>query len=359
MILRDIENRTELEEFEDLSMRIDGFRTHKYRQYSITAVPLSDGNVNKEIPLEATSITIKYPVDATIRINDLTAPEIDLKCVRFVEGTIYRIYVDSPGQTPDLVIYGGYGDFKIEPPALAFKGKRITGDTIAAWRCPLTWFSLPLQKRKVTIHNLSATDTMKVRAYGYIELSTLNILVPEKEIPIGGGCDMNLSGMYDYVSVHVKNVSGDCPYRIDYLGLNIEDGERAFNGATVCGTSDFVISNELQVDVVDMGVDGDTIIAALAAIEAQTAVGDLISERINSVGINALHFIPKTVQRYISLVVEDMGSNTEIYIGSEGVGKLCTKKGDGICQLPVSNAAQVYVWGNSPRHDGSVSYIGV
>lgn len=89
-------------------------------------------------------------------------------------------------------------------------------------------------------------------------------------------------------------------------------------------------------------------------------VNALIGEEVVAVGSTESTFASQVVKHGITVVINDMGSNTWIKIGlTGGEGAKFVAVGIAIQSLPVSNVNQIKLLGDNGADDGKVAYVGV
>lgn len=341
MSLREEEKRMEVGEFVDASKKIDGFRTHKYRQfkkYRFVVASKARGQVEE---IEGNSLVFENSGQTLfVKINE-EPDEFDLTVVKRLEGSIFKLTFRNPNawDVPITLWATTNADLDIDEKHTSFS--RFLGALTEDYQEYL--ITDQFGRKFVFIANTHDYESFEYEVWGYIKSrdspeddvgnQVSQIIVAEKTT-LAAQKDklLRIPEHTTYLRIKLSHTF-DSSYEMHFIG---EYGE----------------SSEIERALKSVGRDS-------VLVEDINRTGDLISERINWVGRKPWHFISQVVKRYISITVENMGSNTEIYIGSEGVGKLCTQVGDSIEQLPVSNAAQIYVWGNSTRQNGVVSYIGV
>lgn len=338
MSLKELEEGSVIERFTKFYDEVDGFRTHKYTQFEEFKVNLETPKTDEEQNVEGSSITVMYPVAALLKLNDPKGTEIDLMKVRYITGIFHSFYLTSDAQTTPLHLLIGKGALSPEVSSGLYISEPIEGNTTTGWTDVGTFKTMQYRQQRILFKNLDPTHNMNVKIWGYLHDVSWTVLTATEILP-SENAGYLVTKTYEKLVIKVKNGSDgvSVPYLVKFIGSDVID------------TS--VLVNILY--------DTDAIETATEAIQAQTATGTLIAERINCVGTQIWHFLPQVVTRHITIIVEDMGSNSEIYIGTENVGVLCTEKGQGLQQLPVSNAKQVFVRGNSPQKNGKVSYIGV
>lgn len=112
---------------------------------------------------------------------------------------------------------------------------------------------------------------------------------------------------------------------------------------------------------------GNTSLATIATWTSDGGVtlptGSLLAEELTNVGTTQRQFTSQSVTMSVSVIVNDMGSNTYIDIGADvagtTVGIRCTAAGEGLTDLPVDNFNEIFCTGDNAADDGKVVAIGV
>ena len=88
MALRDMENRSVLPEYEELSRKIDSFRTHKYQQYSLTEITLDSADlINEEAEIHESQKDIQIS-----KSKYLKSLELYLEGIKYGDNSIITDY---------------------------------------------------------------------------------------------------------------------------------------------------------------------------------------------------------------------------------------------------------------------------